>query len=71
MRPATIAGLVLLVIGGFIAFRGLSYTADKSVISVGEFQASVEERRSVPIWVGVVAGAAGLALLFAGSRQRG
>lgn len=71
MRPTIVAGLVLLALGGFIALRGLRYTSDRSVIRVGEFEASLEERREVPIWVGVVAGAAGLVLLFAGSRRRG
>lgn len=70
MRATTIAGIVLLAIGGFIAFRGLSYTADRRVLEVGEFKASVEERRTVPPWVGAVVGAAGLVLLFA-ARRRG
>ena len=71
MRPAALAGLVLLAIGGFIMFRGLNYTADRSVIKIGEFEASMEERRSVPAWLGGVVAAAGLVLLVAGSRRRG
>lgn len=71
MRPATLAGILLLAVGGFIVFRGLSYTSDRSVFRVGEFEASLEERRAVPAWVGGVAAAAGLVLLVAGSRRRG
>jgi hypothetical protein len=71
MRPATLAGLALLAVGAFIFFQGLNYTADRSVIKIGEFEASVEERRSVPVWVGGLAVAAGLVLLVAGSRRRG
>ena len=71
MRPATLAGLALLAIGAFILFRGLSYTADRSVIKIGEFEASMEERRSIPAWAGGLAAAAGLVLLVAGSRRRG
>lgn len=71
MRPATIAGLLLLAVGGFILVRGLNYTADRSVIKVGEFEASLEERRAVPAWAGGLAAAAGLVLLVAGSRRRG
>jgi hypothetical protein len=70
MRPATLAGLVLLAVGGFILFQGLSYTADRSVIKVGEFEASLEERRAVPAWAGGVVAAVGLVLLVAGSRRR-
>jgi MYXO-CTERM domain-containing protein len=70
MRPVTLAGLALLAVGALILFRGLSYTADRSVIKVGEFKASVEERQSVPAWVGGLAVAAGLVLVVAGRRRR-
>jgi hypothetical protein len=71
MRPLTIAGLVLLVLGGFVLLRGLSFTSQKSVIQVGDFNASLEERREVPPWLGAVAVAGGIALLLAGTRRRG
>ena len=71
MRPLTIAGLVLLVLGGFVLLRGFSFTSQKSVFKVGDFQASVEERREVPPWLGAVAVAGGIALLLAGTRRRG
>lgn len=71
MRPLALAGLVLLVLGGFILLRGLSFTSQKSVLKVGDFQASVEERRDVPPWAGGLAAAGGLILLVAGSRRRG
>ena len=70
MRPLTIAGLLLLVLGGFVLLRGLSFTSQKSVLKVGDFQASVEERREVPPWLGAVAVAGGIALLLAGTRRR-
>jgi drug/metabolite transporter (DMT)-like permease len=69
MRPATIAGVLLLALGAFILFRGLSYTSDRSVLKVGEFQASVEERRSVPAWAGALIAVAGIALLVTGRRR--
>ena len=59
MRPLALAGLVLLVLGGFILLRGLSFTSQKSVLKVGDFQASVEERREVPAWLGALAAAGG------------
>jgi hypothetical protein len=70
MRPFTLAGLALLVIGGFILLRGLSFTSQKSVLKVGDFQASVEERRAVPAWIGGLAVVGGLILLVAGTRRR-
>ncbi len=71
MRPHTLVGLALLVLGGFVLFRGLSYTSQKSVLKVGDFNATVEERQAVPPWVGAVAIVGGIALLVAGSRRRG
>jgi hypothetical protein len=71
MRPLAIAGLLLLILGGFILLRGLSFTSQKSVLKVGDFQASVEERRDVPAWAGALAAVGGLVLLVAGSRRRG
>lgn len=70
MRPLTLAGLVLLVLGGFVLLRGLRYTSQKSVIKVGDFQATMEEHRTVPTWIGAVALAGGIVLLVAGSRRR-
>jgi len=71
MRPLAMAGLLLLVLGGFILLRGLSFTSQKSVLKVGEFQVSVEERREVTDWAGAVAVAGGLGLLLTGRRRRG
>jgi hypothetical protein len=71
MRPLTLVGLALLVLGGFVLFRGLNYTSRKSVLKVGDFNATVEERQTVPPWVGAVAVVGGIVLLVAGSRRRG
>ena len=71
MRPLAVAGLLLLVLGGVVLLHGLSFTSQKSVLKVGDFQASVEERREVPTWAGALAVAGGLVLLVAGSRRRG
>lgn len=70
MRPLSLVGLVLVAVGGFILLRGLSFTSQKSVLKVGDFQASVEEHRTVPPWVGGLAVVGGLVLLVAGSRRR-
>jgi hypothetical protein len=69
MRPLSLVGLALVALGGFILLRGLSFTSQKSVLKVGDFQASVEEHRTVPPWVGAVAVAGGLVLLVAAGRR--
>ena len=71
MRPLPIVGLLLVLVGGFVLVRGFSFTSQKSVLKVGDFQASVEERRDVPAWAGAIAVAGGIVLLIAGSRRRG
>jgi hypothetical protein len=71
MRPLSLAGLALLVLGGFVLFRGFSYTSQKSVLEVGDFHATMEERKTVPPWLGAVAVVGGIVLLVAGSRRRG
>ena len=71
MRPLAIVGLILLILGGFVLLRGLSFSSRTSVIKVGDFQATVDERREVPPWVGGLALAGGVVLLVAAGRRRG
>jgi len=70
MRPLSLVGILLLVVGAFIVFRGLTYESRDEVLRVGDLKASVEERRAVPTWVGGVAIVAGIALLAAGMKRR-
>lgn len=70
MKPQMILGIVLVGLGAFILLRGLSYGSGRSVVRVGDFQASVEEQRAIPAWVGGVALVAGLLLVGAGSVKR-
>jgi len=73
MKPATIAGLVLVVLGaGALLLGGFSYTDREQVLDVGPLQADVEteERVVIPPIVSGLVLAAGVVLLFVGSRQR-
>jgi hypothetical protein len=70
MKPSLIIGIVLVVLGGFVLVRGLSYSSDRQVLKVGDLKASVEEKRAVPTWVGALAIVGGLALVVAGSRRK-
>ena len=70
MRPQLIVGILLAVLGAFIVFRGVHYGSQRSVIRVGDYQASMEAQRSIPTWVGGVAIVGGALLVGAGLRLR-
>jgi hypothetical protein len=70
MRPQALVGIVLLVLGAFILFRGMSYKSKDEVLKVGDVKASVEQKHAVPTWAGGVALVAGLVLLAGGMKRR-
>jgi len=70
MKPQLIVGILLVVLGAFIVFRGLNYGSQQSVIQVGDMRASVEARRTIPTWVGAVAIVGGALLVGAGMQRR-
>jgi hypothetical protein len=70
MRPLSLLGILLLAIGAFIVFRGLTYKSKDEVLNVGGLKASVEEKRAVPTWVGGIAIVAGVVLLAGGMKRR-
>lgn len=70
MKPQVIAGILVAAFGIIVVLRGLDYGSDRSVIRVGQYQASVQSRRSVPLWVGGVAIVGGVLLIGAPLRRR-
>lgn len=70
MKPLVLVGILLAAVGGFILVRGLTYTKNRSVLKVGGLEASIEERRTIPTWVGVVGIVGGLVLIAAGAGKR-
>jgi hypothetical protein len=70
MRPLSLVGILLLVVGAFIVFRGMTYKSRDEVLKVGDLKASVEEKRAVPTWVGGLAIVAGVVMLAAGMKRR-
>ena len=70
MKPLSLVGIVLLALGAFILFRGLTYKSKDEVLKVGDLKASVEEKHAVPTWVGGVAIVAGIVLLAGGMGRR-
>lgn len=70
MKGMTLAGILVAAVGVFILIRGLSYKSSNTVLEVGGLKASVEERRTVPTWVGIAAIAGGLVMVVAGARKK-
>ena len=70
MKGLSIAGLLIAALGVFILVKGLTYKRSETVLDVGPLKASVEERRSIPTWAGVVAIVGGLVMVGAGARKK-
>jgi quinol-cytochrome oxidoreductase complex cytochrome b subunit len=70
MRPQALIGVVLLVLGAFVIFRGVSYSDRDEVLKVGDVKASVETKKAIPTWAGGIAIVAGLVLLASGMKRR-
>jgi hypothetical protein len=70
MKPLTIVGIVLIALGAFVLIQGISYPSHRSTLKVGDLEASVQEQRAVPRWLGVVAVAGGALMIGAGLRGR-
>lgn len=70
MRPQALIGVILLVLGAFVIFRGVSYPDRDEVFKVGDVKASVETKKAVPTWAGGIAIVAGLVLLASGMKRR-
>ena len=62
-------GIGLILVGGWVLVRGLSYSAKRTVFKVGEMEAAVKETREVPSWVGGIAIVGGLVVLGTGRRR--
>jgi uncharacterized membrane protein HdeD (DUF308 family) len=72
MKPVAILGVLLIVAGlAALAYQGFTYTRREKVIDLGPIQATAERERTVPLppVVGIIAVAAGVALVFAGVRK--
>ena len=71
MKTSAVAGVILIIVGVIaLVFQGITYTKHKKVLQVGSFQATTEQRKTIPVppIVGGVALVAGVALLAVGRK---
>jgi hypothetical protein len=73
MTAARIAGMVLIVVGLVgLLWGGFSWTREKTVVDVGPFKATTQERQTIPFppVAGAVALVAGVVLLVLPARRK-
>jgi uncharacterized membrane protein len=74
MKTATIAGLVLIVLGIVsLAYQGFTYTTRKKVVDIGSLHATKDQKHTVPLppTLGGILLVGGIALFVAGSKGSG
>ena len=72
MKPLTVVGLVLIVLGLVaLAYQGITYTSKEKVVDIGPLKVEATKERTIPLppVLGGVAVAAGVILMIAGARR--
>jgi uncharacterized membrane protein HdeD (DUF308 family) len=72
MKPATIAGIILLVIGVVaLVYQGITYTTREQVVDLGPLEVYEEDTETIPLppIIGIVAIIGGVALIVVGSKR--
>lgn len=72
MKTATIAGIVLLILGVIsLGYQGISYTTQKQVVDIGPIHATEDQKHNIPLppILGGIFLVGGIALLVTGSQK--
>jgi uncharacterized membrane protein len=69
MKPISIVGAVLIVLGVAVLAYGFTYTSRDTVLDIGPLHATADTERTIPPIAGIAAVAGGVALLVAGRRK--
>jgi uncharacterized membrane protein len=70
MRSTLIAGIILLVLGAIVTFRGMSYKTTNEVARVGDVKLTDTESHGIPQWVGIAGIVGGVVLVGAGAMAK-
>jgi len=72
MKTATIAGIVLLILGVIsLAYQGINYTTQKQVVDIGPIHATEDQRHTIPLppVLGGILLVGGIVLLMTGVQK--
>ena len=72
MKPLVIVGILLVAIGVIgLAYGGISYTKEKTVVDLGPIKATADSRETIPVppILGGLALVGGIVLLVAGGKK--
>ena len=69
MRLNTLAGIALILLGGFLLFGG-RFTSSRNVLEIGDVKVSAQEEHPVSPWIAAVALIGGFALAIDGLRRK-
>jgi hypothetical protein len=73
MKPITLIGIVLLVLGALaLAYQGINYTRQEEVLDIGPIHATAERHERIPLppVIGGLALAGGIVLMFMGAKKK-
>ena len=73
MKPITLIGIVLLVLGALaLAYQGINYTRQEKVLDIGPVHATAEKHERIPLppVIGGLALVGGVVFLVVGAKQK-
>jgi hypothetical protein len=65
MRPLLVIAIALILSGLFVIFLEVPYTSERQVLKIGDMEATVLERHTIPTWLGISGVVGGIVLLGA------
>jgi hypothetical protein len=72
MKPATLVGVVLIILGVLaLAYQGITYTTREKVVDLGRLKITADKEKSIPLppILGALALVGGVVLVMAGTRK--
>jgi uncharacterized membrane protein HdeD (DUF308 family) len=72
MKPVTVVGVVLIIVGVLaLAYQGITYTTREKVVDLGPLKITADKEKSIPLppILGVLALAGGVVLVIVGARK--